>query len=338
MSELPQQHAPKIAVVLGAGGIAGYSFHAGSLAAIEQATGWDARTAEILIGTSAGSSVGAVIRGNVSVSTLVDRILSVPTDYKGMDRLRRVAGRGESLFSARLPLPASPGLVWKELMGLRRPNIGRLVAGSLPIGVLNTEVLAEQADVLHPTSWPEKRLWIPAVDLDTGEVTVFGRDHQGVGVGTAVAASCAIPAYFKPVEIDGRRFVDGGVRSLVNANLLAESGVDLVVVTSPLSLSRWSVGSPLTSAIRSLPTHQLRREIAVLQDAGILTLVLEPDPTTSRVMGANAMDPTRMVPVLTASAMAATEQLEESVDTEILDLLRQAGKRLIPPVDVPYPD
>ncbi len=338
MSASAPKTAPKIALALGAGGIAGYSFHAGSLAAIEQATGWDARTAEVVIGTSAGSSVGAVIRGNVSVSTLVDRILSVPTDYKGMDRLRRVAGRGESLFSARLPLPASPGLVVKELTGFDRPNLGRLLAGSLPVGVLNTEVLGEQADVLHPNGWPETKLWIPAVDLDTGEVTVFGRDHRHVAVGTAVAASCAIPAYFKPVEIDGRRFVDGGVRSLVNVDLLADMDVDLVVVTSPLSLSRWSVVNPLACVLRSLPGFQLRQEVAALHRAGIATLVVEPTPTTTRVMGPNAMDPTRMVPVLTASALAASELLETSVEPEILDLLRQAGKQLASPPDAPYPD
>ena len=132
--------------------------------------------------------------------------------------------------------------------------------------------------------------------------------------------------------------VDGGMRSLVNVDLLADSSVDLVVVASPLSLSHCSIGTPLATALRSLPMFQLRQEVATLHRAGIPTLVVEPSPTTSRVMGSNPMDPTRMVPVLTAAAMAAAEQLETSVEPEILDLLRDAGKTLVPPSDVPYPD
>jgi NTE family protein len=214
------------------------------------------------------------------------------------------------------------------------------VAGALPAGQLDTEVLGEQAAVLHPGGWPEPPLWIPAVELATGEVTVFGRDTTSVDVATAVEASCAIPAWFRPVEIRGRHYVDGGVRSLTNADLLVELELDLVLALSPLSLDRPSVRSPLVSWVRGFPARQLRGEMSALRRAGIDTLVLEPDPPVSRAMGANPMDPTRMVPVLVSAAMSMAERIDR-VDRNDrrgrIELLRAAAASLPSPADVPYP-
>lgn len=333
------ENVPRIGLVLGAGGIAGYSFHAGAMAALHEATGWDPRTADIIVGTSAGSSVGAVLRGNVSVPELVSRILSVPTDAQGMDRLRRVAGRGQTRIDARALLPSSPRYLARELIGMPKldHDVGTLLAAALPPGVLDTAVLGEQADVLHPDGWPERPLWVCAVNLDRGGLTVFGRDRTDTSVGDAVAASCAIPAWFRPVQVGAHRHVDGGMRSPTNADLLAEEDLDLVVVLSPMSASRFDRRSPLGSFLRFLPSRQLRREVGHLHRADIPTIVLEPDDDIGRVMGLNPMDPTKVVPVLAESAMAIAEHLEEVVDDDALDLLALAGRRLTSPADVPYP-
>lgn len=337
------EHVPRIGLVLGAGGIAGYSFHAGAMAALRQATGWDPRTASLIVGTSAGSSVGAIVRGNVSVDELVTRILSVPTDELGMDRLRRVAGRGQSPIDVRRLLPAAPKLAARQLLCAPRRlrlDLGPTIAAVLPSGNLRTEVLGEQADVLHPDGWPELPLWVAAVDLDRGGLTLFGRDRTDVAVGDAVAASCAIPAYFRPVRVGGRRHVDGGVRSPTNADVVADAGLDLVVVLSPMSATRLDLRAPAIAALRAVPSLQLRREAQRLREAGVPTLLLEPDPATCRAMGLNPMDPTRMVPVLAESAMSIAEQLDRATgDTrDALDLLRRAGRHLVSPADVAYPD
>jgi NTE family protein len=328
--------------VLGGGGIAGYSFHAGALAALH-AAGWDARTADVIVGTSAGSSVGAVLRGDVSPTALVERILTVPTDSEGMDRLRRISGRGETrltgtLLNGELPLPASIGLVLKELFKAHRMRPLNVMAGALPPGRLATDVLGEQAAVLHPDGWPERELWIPAVDLDSGELTVFGRDDRTTTVATAVEASCAIPGFFRPVRVGNRFFVDGGVRSLMNSDLLLDREVDLVVALSPMSLDRVSPRSPVATWLRGFPSGQLRYEMAKLRQAGIPALVLEPDRTVSRSMGPNPMDPTRMVPVLIASAFAINERLDHPDLVDKLELLRAAAAVIPLPPDVPYPD
>ncbi len=330
------EQAPKIGLVLGAGGIAGYSFHAGTLSAIEESTGWDPRTAEIIVGTSAGSSIASILRGNVSCGELLDRIMSVTTDPVGMARLRQVSGRGQRLLGGAWFGPASPSLVAREMMrGLRlRPLT--VLAGALPSGRVDTFAVGEQASVVHDSHWPDKALWIPAVSLKTGRLTVFGRDSLEVDVSSAVEASCAIPGFYKPVVINGQRYVDGGMRSATNAALLTEMHLDLVVVLSPMSMDNLQYSSPIKSAIRSFPRLQIRSELRALEKAGIPTMLLEPDASVSEAAGVNPMDPTRVVSVLVASSSSAAESLDNQ-DDSLMKILRKAGRLLESPVDVPYP-
>ncbi len=330
------RRAPRVGLVLGGGGIAGYSFHAGALSALEESTGWDPRTAEIIVGTSAGSGIAAMVRGNVSCGELLDRIMSVTTDPEGMARLRQVSGRGQRLVGGAWFGPASMSLVARELMrGLRiRPLT--VLAGALPAGRVDTMVVGEQASAIHHGQWPEKALWITAVSLRTGRLFVFGRDAMEVSVAKAVEASCAIPAFYQPVAIHGQRFVDGGMRSATNAGLLAEMDLDLVVILSPMSLDSVGFHSPLKSAIRMYPRIQVRSEIRTLEQAGIPTLLLEPDDAVSQAVGVNPMDPTKVVSVLVASSSSAAESLDHK-DQISLEVLREAGRLLASPDDVPYP-
>lgn len=329
---------PRIGLALGGGGIVGYSFHAGVLGSIQEATGWDPRTADVIIGTSAGSSIASIIRGHVSVPTLVERILSVPNDPVDMDKLRRVSGRGQSIMWRGWIGPSSPRLVARELTRLHHVRPMRIVAGALPNGRVINDVVGEQAAALHGAMWPERTTWVPAVALDNGRVTVFGRDDFSTDLGTAVAASCAIPGFFRPVTIGGRKYVDGGIRSMVNLDLLADLDLDLVVVVSPMSSDGYNVRSPLAAAMRCYPKFQLSRELAILREAGIETMSFEPDQPTVRAMGLNPMDPTKVVPVLTAAAVAAARDLTKPAFEGSLALLAEAGRNLESPADVPYPD
>ncbi len=213
-----------------------------------------------------------------------------------------------------------------------------LMVGALPNGRVDNDVLGDQTSKLHDC-WPAETTWIPAVSLDTGELTVFGRDEgHDVDVADAVAASCAIPAFFRPVKINGQRYVDGGTRSMVNVDLLADLDLDLVVVLSPMSLSAMSPRSPFASVLRGFPTFQLAKELAVLDEAGIPHLTLEPDRGTARAMGANPMDPTCVVPSLTAATASATASLAEERHSDALGMLTAAGLQLTSPADVAYPD
>jgi len=302
-------------------------------------TGGDPRTAEIMLGTSAGSGSTGLLRGGVSVSELVSRMLSISTNPTDMERLRKASGRGIRFTGSLWFGPSSPKLVAKELCRLHRVRPANVLVGSLPNGRVGNEVLGDQASKL-PVAWPDDATWITAVSLDTGDLAVFGRgdEHLGVDFADAVSASCAIPAFFEPVRIKGRRYVDGGMRSMVNVDLLSELDLDLVVVLAPLSIADLSPRSPFASVLRGYPKFQLSREIAALEEAGIPTLTIEPDRSTTRAMGINPMDPTCVVPSLTAAAAMATAELADPIHAAHLDVLRDAGQKLESPADVPYPD
>src|SRR5204862_6401656 len=126
-------------------------------------------------------------------------------------------------------------------------------------------------------AWPARPLWVNAVRLSDGERVTFGRaGAPEATVAQAVAASCAIPGYYRPVEIAGDRYVDGGAHSPTNADLLAGQGLDLVLVSSPMSAG-FDVFRPAPDgALRGVCRLLLRRELATVRATGTSILPLEP--------------------------------------------------------------
>ena len=113
--------------------------------------------------------------------------------------------------------------------------------GLLPRGTRTTEALQQRMAELHPEPWPAARFWVPAVRLSDGERVVFGRDDLQATAAEAVRASCAVPVLFEPVTVGGRRYIDGGLHSYTNADLMGPPAFDLVVVSSPMSgTAGWS--------------------------------------------------------------------------------------------------
>ena len=207
--------------------------------------GWDARSAATIVGTSAGASTAALVRAGLDGADLVRRAcgeaptarvapllarMGVPLDVTELrSRKSRRVGRR----------PASPQLLLRAVRRPLDPRPGLLVAGLLPEGHIPWSVIAEPIDRVLPDGWPVEPLWLCAARLDGGARVVFGRsadDDPAVTVGTAVAASCAVPGFYRPVEIAGRRYVDGGVWSATNADVLASEPFDTVVVISPMTV------------------------------------------------------------------------------------------------------
>jgi NTE family protein len=205
MSSMSDQ---RTALVLGGGGITGIAWEIGLLAGLADA-GTDLSGADLVVGTSAGSVVGALVTGGAKLRELYERQLAPATGEKAA-RLNRatLAQFGWAMLRSR----------GRDVEFRRR--IGALALAAEKAGLTPSE--QERLDVigerLAGTQWPDRQLLITAVDAGTGEFRTFDRD-SGVSLLQAVAASCAVPGVYPPVTIDGRRYVDGGMRSAANADL-----------------------------------------------------------------------------------------------------------------------
>jgi NTE family protein len=330
--------APRIALVLGAGGITGFAYHSGVLSSLSRLTGWDARTADIIVGTSAGSGFGAMLRGDVPVDDVLAHLLAAPSNPETMARLRVLSGREPSSPGWLWFGPASPRLLLSEMRRPWRVRPSRLAVSLLPSGRIPTDFLGDRVRELHGLDWPDAPLLVCAVRLRDGERVVFGADDVAADVGTAVEASSAIPAFFRPVQIGGERYVDGAVHSPTNADLLAGSELDLVVVSSPMSASCRSAVRSLDGVSRLSSAASLRREVDELRRSGCEVLVLEPGPDEVATMGPIAMDPTRMVPTILQASSSVLERLASPKYAGPLALLGRAAAAITSPPDVPYPD
>ena len=124
-------------------------------------------------------------------------------------------------------------------------------------------------------------------------------------VADAVAASCAIPALFAAVKIGHEAYVDGGVHSPTNADVLRGAAVDTVLVLSPMSIRPRAARNSADHAVRIAHGRRLRREYRALRAAGVDVHVFEPDAATLRAMGGNALDRRRAGGVVRESFLSA---------------------------------
>jgi NTE family protein len=140
-----------------------------------------------------------------------------------------------------------------------------------------------------------------AARRDHGRRVVFGRrGSPPAKLSAAVAASCAIPAYFAPVLIGSREYVDGGVHSATNADVLSRAGLDLVIVVAPMSAAHGR-SRHADAAVRWAMHRRLDREVRRLRDAGTEVIRIEPSARTLAVMGLNAMAEDRSSAVVDAA-------------------------------------
>jgi NTE family protein len=141
-----------------------------------------------------------------------------------------------------------------------------------------------------------------------------------VPIHLAVAASCAVPGYFAPVQIDGHGYIDGGVHSPTNAAILRNSDVDLAIIISPMSgATGWR--PTFYTAARRHSTRVLEREVRALTAAGIQTVVFAPGPEEQQVMGDDVMSRHRLPDVIQQSFLAAGRQ---AAVPSVVDLIRTA--------------
>jgi len=253
------------ALVLAGGGVTGIAWETGVLAGLADEGVDVAAAVDVVVGTSAGATVGAQL---CSGTPLEDLYSAQTGDAHGelaaeldMDLLIRIF----SEVGSGLPLDAEAcarvGALALEAETVAEPERRRVIEARLPT---------------H--HWPARALRITAVDASTGEFVVLDRS-SGVDLVDAVAASCAVPGVWPPVTIGGRRYIDGGVRSAANADL-AEGSVAALVL------------APLTGPV----AVSLQADIAALEAGGTEVAVVTADHEATEAMGANPLDPAFRAP------------------------------------------
>ncbi len=271
------------ALVLGGGGIAGIAWEIGLLAGLAEA-GVDVRDADLVVGTSAGSIVGTLLRTGHDLEELYAAQLGPvpPTE-------RAVRFDGAEFFAS----------FAAALAGVTDQQEARARIGALALRA-ETMPESERRSVIGgrigSPDWPARALVVTVVDTADGEFLAVD-SHTGFPLLDAVAASCAVPAVYPPITIGGRRFMDGGMRSATNADLAA--GYDPVLVVAPMA---GIAGSPLG------PT--LDDELATLRRDGQAHLVLADDAAV-QAFGTNPLDPAVREPCARAGRAQAGRVAEE---------------------------
>ena len=219
--------------MLGAGGTVGLAYHCGVLHALAEVGGVRADDAELIVGTSAGSVIGAYLRSGWTTDDLWQFALGIHPTLASMSP-DELEGRQRALF---VPAWATPRELARRGVGSAYVLARSVVRGpQIPIpaslrrrfpGGLFAMAEGERrfADEL-PEEWPDRPLWLCAVDISSGRRVVLGRaGSPRVGLREAVMASCAIPGVYKPVRIGGKTLVDGGARSTTNLDLASKAGL-----------------------------------------------------------------------------------------------------------------
>jgi NTE family protein len=286
-----------VGLVLGAGGTVGLAYHCGALYALEQVAGVKAADADLIVGTSAGSVVGAYLRAGWTTDDMWQFALGTHPTLAGiaddeLDERRRAIfvrawanprelarrGVGSAYVLARsvvraplMPVPAA----------LRRRFPGGLFAMA--------EGERRFADEL-PESWPERPLWLCAVDISSGRRVVLGRPGAPpASLRRAVMASCAIPGVYKPVRVGAMTLVDGGAHSTTNLDLASRAGCRLVIAVAPMAFDTAAPPDRLRQITRRVPARALANETRAVRRRGADVLLVRPTGAEVALHGANLM-------------------------------------------------
>ncbi|MDO5835511.1 MAG: patatin-like phospholipase family protein [Methanobacterium sp.] len=258
------------ALVLSGGGITGTAWELGVLFGFEE-SGVDVTDVELIVGTSAGSSVGAQITSSLSLEELynlqlkpIHETLERPVDFDG-HKFRQM------MAAAIMSSPDSQ---------TARARIGEAALAAPTMS--EEERLEIMASRLPVHEWnPDINLVINAVNAETGEWVKFDK-NSGVPLLLAVSASSAVPGIYPPTTINGRRFIDGGMSSGTNADV-AQGYQRVIILVAEPSMTAPAMGPTM---------HRIsfEEELTQLKQSGSQVMVISPDEKTLEVKGPNPLD------------------------------------------------
>ena len=306
----------------------------GGLNALARETGWDPEKADYIVGTSAGAMIGSLCAAGVPPWFMVAH--SAGESFEGLKdadgRPAAEASRaGGAVFGLHRGLPSIGPGSWRLIAAsLREPARHTPLAflgGWLPQGLVSTEPLKETVRRAVPSGWADHpNLWIVACDYSTGRRAPFGRKGSPPAeLADAVAASCAIPGFYRPVRIAGRTYVDGGMYSSSNLDLLRDEELDLVVCMNPTSsLDVPPSRSPVdlvTNVVRGASGRRLGSEAKKVRASGCEVVLIQPTREDMVVMGRNLMNGRRRHEVIETATRTVAKRLREPGTRELLERL-----------------
>ena len=287
----------RVALVLGAGGTVGLSYHAGALRALEGVGGFRPNQADLIVGTSAGAVVGAYLRSGWGTEDFWQLAMGTHPSLAGLNSEEINAMRAE-MFTPRFRTGpelvrralGSAFVVGRSLLRTPAPVVPGWIRRLFPGGLFDmTEGRRRFADDL-PVRWPARPLWLCAVDITSGRRIVLGRAgsppadlHQGV------MASCAIPGLYQPVRVGRLTLVDGGAHSSSNLDLAGAGAYGLVIGLAPMTFDTAHRPGPLAQLVRRVPARRLAAEAAAVRRAGADVLLIRPTAAEVRAHGLNLM-------------------------------------------------
>jgi len=305
-------------LVLGAGGVLGAAWMTGALASLADLLPCAAGDVDLIVGTSAGSVLAAALRCHAPFEDVVAWQRGQATGL-----LRESA----ALAAHDGPLPPLPRwrfgsvpLAWAALVTPHRVPPWVAASAWLPHGrgqhaALRSLVTGLQVAFDGPSSgWADDRTWISAVDYDSGQRVLFGREGAPrASLPDAVVASCSIPGWYEPAVIGGRRYVDGGVRSMTSLDVLGGTDVQDIYVLAPMASTEpdhpLQPHLQMERGLRQVLTAVLVRQAKALAARGKRVTVLTPGPRDLAAMGINLMDPRRRQAVLELSFRTSADAL-----------------------------
>ncbi|HWZ42265.1 MAG TPA: patatin-like phospholipase family protein [Candidatus Saccharimonadales bacterium] len=268
----------KRALVLGGGGPVGIGWEAGLISGLMKG-GVDLSQADLIVGTSAGSFVGAYLAMGNDIAQLAETFS---------------AGEPQPVSTTQPAAPAPDlsiliGKLQEAVSGVRPAKEVRAEIGAW---ALTSKTISEQDFIaslggwlsgLPENAWPGRPYACTAVDAADGSFTVWSQE-AGIGLARAVASSCSVPGIFPPITIRGRRYIDGGMRSATNADVA--KGYDSVLVVAVTV----RVPDPTIAERFRKP---LENEMKVLRESGARVELIMPDEASLDAFGINLMDRSR---------------------------------------------
>jgi NTE family protein len=321
----------RVGLVLGAGGVLGGAWLTGGLAAVADETGWDPGSAEYIVGTSAGSVVGSLVASGVPPWFMVAH--SAGESFEGLvdangNPAANASRSGGAAFKLHRGMPSlGPGSWRLGVAAMRKPMMytpAAALSAWLPVGLISNESIRDVIRRVAPHGWTEHpNTWIVACDYSTGRRVPFGRPGAPqADLQDAVAASCAIPGFYRPVTIGGRRYVDGGMYSASNLDLLADAGLDLIICLNPTStLERSTSPNPLdrlAEAVRKGAGRRLGYEAKKVRAKGTEVVLIQPIADDLALMGRNLMRRKGRHDVIITARQTVAEQLRRSEPADLL--------------------